>query len=252
MKYLAMILAAGTAYYVTSRVYITGLSDWGAVPPGFHANDYTVSGQYSDLVGVTLGGDPEFSLDASTCPGARSCTATVSFMADLGGDYTATISGRSANVAPRIRGSVASKIINVHVIGADYTLVGIDNGNSTATFTLDSTGEEDLVGLSFAASALNGDAAITGGDCGETVPVGVSCTVLVTFSLPPDGFATYGYVFLQAFGSTRQQDPARVTLVLPLPSDRALLDGPTPIIVDGPTPIIVDGPTPIIVDGLVR
>src|SRR6267378_4578338 len=196
----SMLLAAGTAYYFTSRVYITGPSDWGALQPGsLYSQDYGVSASAGPLLRVTVGGDPEFSIDDSACLGVRSCVATVAFMANVGGDYTATIVGTSASVGTRTRGSSTAKPISVHVVGANYSLSGYDNGDSTATFTLDSTGEADLTGLSFAASALNGDAAITGGTCGETVPAGASCQVIVTFSLPPEGFATYGYVLLQAF-----------------------------------------------------
>jgi len=233
MKALMALLAAGTAYYFTSRVYITGPSDWGALQPGsLYSQDYAVSASASPLLRVTAGGDPEFSIDDSACPGVRSCVATVAFMANVGGDYSGTIIGTSSSVGTRTRGSSTAKPISVHVVGANYSLSGYDNGDSTATFTVDSTGESDLTGLSFAASSLNGTATIAENLCGDTVPSGVSCTVRVAFDLPPEGFATYGYVFLQAFGNTRQQDPVRVTLVLPPVPDRALLDGPTPIIVD--------------------
>src|SRR2546421_67276 len=126
---LSVILTAGTAYYVTSRVAITGPSDWGAVPPS----------------------------------------------------------------APH------------------------RNGDATATFTLTSTGESDLEGVSLAASTYAGigTATITANSCGEVVPSGKSCNVVVAFSLPKEGAAAHGYVLLQAIGNTRQQPPARTTLVLP-------------------------------------
>src|SRR5882762_3548379 len=94
---LLSLLAAGTAYYFTSRVFITGPSDWGAVLPGFHENEYGVSASASPLVRVTVGGDPEFSIDDSACPGVRSCVATVAFMANVGGDYSGTITVTSAS-----------------------------------------------------------------------------------------------------------------------------------------------------------
>src|SRR6267378_7517420 len=120
---IALILSAGTAYYFVSRVFITGPSDWGALQPGsLYSQDYGVSASASPLVRVTVGGDPEFTIDDSACPGVRSCVATVSFMADLGGDYTGTIVGTSASVGTRTRGSSTAKPISVHVVGANYSL----------------------------------------------------------------------------------------------------------------------------------
>jgi hypothetical protein len=209
--------AAGTAYYFTSRVTISVANDWSALQPGaLYENDYAISAG-SPLLGVVLGGDPEFTVNADACPGARSCVAAVAFLADLGGDYSATLTGKSSNVCCRTRGSSTTRTITAHVVGANYTLTGVDNGDSTATFTLTSTGETDLAELSFAASALNGMATIAENACGDVVPTGASCTVRVAFDLPEEGEAAYGYVLLQAYGNTRQQEPARVTLVLPAP-----------------------------------
>src|SRR5712664_2239809 len=104
MLLTSMLLAAGTAYYFTSRVYITGPSDWGAIQPGAsYSNAYDVSASLTPLIGVGVSGDPEFSIDDSACPGVRSCTATVSFLADLGGDYVGAVTGTSASAAPRTR-----------------------------------------------------------------------------------------------------------------------------------------------------
>lgn len=229
MKRLLIILAfvtgsafaAGTAYYVTSRVTIDGPFDWAAVQPNaLYANDYTVSASNSPLANVILGGDPEFTLDASGCPGVRSCIATASLLAAVGGDYVATITGASSS-AGKVRGSSTTRQIQAHLVGANYSLAGVDNGDSTATFTLSSTGETDLIGTAFTASTWNdvGTATITGGDCADMVPTGTSCTIIVAFALAPEAFAAYGYVLLQASGNTRQQPPARVTLVLPPPAE---------------------------------
>jgi len=58
MKALAMILAAGTAYYFVSGVFITGPSDWGALQPGsLYSQDYGVSASAGPLLRVTVGGD---------------------------------------------------------------------------------------------------------------------------------------------------------------------------------------------------
>ena len=202
--------AAGTAYYITSRVAITSVYDWGVVQQSTsYQNTYGISASYSPLASVSISGDPEFTLDAIACPGARSCSATASFAADLGGDYTATIVGTSSSVG-RIRGSSAAHPINAHVAGANYALVGVDNGDATATFTLSSTGETDLISPTFDASTWNnvGTATITGNTCGDLVPSGASCQVAVAFALPPEASAAYGYLLLQAYGNTRQQAAA--------------------------------------------
>src|SRR5437016_1053695 len=95
---LSVILTAGTAYYVTSRVAITGPSDWGAVPPSApHRNDYAISASNSPLAGVTVSGDPQFTIDGSACVGARSCVAPASLLANVGGDYVASIVGTSSS-----------------------------------------------------------------------------------------------------------------------------------------------------------
>lgn len=226
MKRLLIILAfvagsafaGGTAYYITSRVTITGPYDWGVLQQSTaYENDYNVSASASALADVSISGDPEFMLDASACPGVRSCSVPVSFTADLGGDYTATIVGTSSS-RYRVRGSSTAHLITAHVVGANYSLVGMDNGDATGTFTLTSTGEADLVGPTFAATTWNsvGTATITANTCGDLVPSGTSCTVTVAFSFGTDEFVSgYGYVLLQAYGNTRQQDPVRVTLVLP-------------------------------------
>ena len=52
----------------------------------------------------------------------------------------------------------------------------------------------------------------------DPVPTGTSCQVAVAFGRPGES-SGYGYVLLQAYGNTRQQNPARVTLVLPPPAD---------------------------------
>jgi len=229
MKRLLIILAfgtgsafaAGTAYYITSRVTIRGPSDWGVSAQNtLCGNTYAVSASNGPLANVVLGGDPEFRVDADACTGVRSCTATVSFLADVGGDYSATIRGTSSAVG-RVHGSSTSHPITAHVVGANYTLTGVDNGDSTATFTLASTGEEDLVNPGFNATTWNdvGVAVVTGNTCDNTVPTGTSCQITVAFALPDEATAPYGYVLLQAYGNTRQQDPARVTLVLPLPAE---------------------------------
>jgi|SRR2546426_50696 len=214
---LSVILTAGTAYYVTSRVAITGPSDWGAVPPSApHRNDYAISASNSPLAGVTVSGDPQFTIDGSACVGARSCVAPASLLANVGGDYVASIVGTSSSRL-RVHGSSTTRSISAHVVGANYTLSGVDNGDATATFTLTSTGESDLEGVSLAASTYAGigTATITANSCGEVVPSGKSCNVVVAFSLPKEGAAAHGCVLLQAIGNTRQQPPARTTLVLP-------------------------------------
>lgn len=207
--------AGGTAYYTTSRVTVTG-PDWGVLEENaFYQNDYTVSASASSLVRVSISGDPQFTIDGSACPGVRSCLATVSFAAGVGGDYAATIVGTSSS-AGRVRGSSTAHSVTAHVAGANYTLVGIDNGDATATFTLTSTGEGDLIDSTFAATTWNdvGTATITADACGNLVPSGTSCQITVAFGLPDEGASPYGYVLLQAYGNTRQQSPVRVTLVL--------------------------------------
>src|SRR5437868_8207017 len=192
--------AAGTAYYITSRVAITSVYDWGVVQQSTsYQNTYGISASYSPLASVSISGDPEFTLDAIACPGARSCSATASFAADVGGDYTATIVGNSSSVG-RIRGSSAAHPINAHVAGANYALVGVDNGDATATFTLSSTGETDLIGATFAATtwANVGTATITTNTCADPVPTGTSCQITVAFGRP-DESSGYGYVLLQAY-----------------------------------------------------
>src|SRR6266478_460428 len=209
--------AGGTAYYTTSRVTIAGVYDWGALQPSAsYQNAYGISASASPLVGVSISGDQEFTVDASACPVARSCAATVSFLADLGGDYTATLTGTSSS-AGRVRGSSTARNLTAHVVGANYSLSGVDNGDSTATFTLTPTGEADLVYPGFAVSTWNnvGAASIAANTCGDVVPYGTSCEVTVAFSLQEEAFAAYGYVLLQAYGNTREQAPVHVTLVLP-------------------------------------
>jgi hypothetical protein len=214
--------AGGTAYYTTSRVTIAGLYDWGTLPPGtLYPGPYRISASNSPLAGVSISGDPQFTIDGSACPGVQSCSAVVSFTADVGGDYFATIVGTSAN-AVRVRGSSTAHPIKAHVVGADYALVGVDDGDATATFTLSSTGETDLIDPTFAASTWNnvGTATITANTCDAVVPSGTSCTVSVALAFNADETpSVYGYVLLQAYGNTRQQPPARVTLVLPPPAE---------------------------------
>src|SRR2546427_205113 len=199
MKVLFAILAAGTAYYYTSRVYITGLADWGVLQESAaYENDYAIRASLSPLVGVTIQGDPEFTIDGSTCPGVQSCTAPVFFAADVGGDYSATIIGTSTSVCCRTRGSSATKTITAHVVGANYALTGYDSGGGTGTFTLSSTGETDLLNATFAVSTYN-DAgppiSVTSNTCGEDIPPGESCQVVVTVGpLPPEWAG--GYVYL--------------------------------------------------------
>jgi len=212
--------AAGTAYYITSRVTITGPYDWGVLQQSTrYQNAYDIRASSSPLAGVGITGDQQFTIDGSACPGVQSCLATVSFTADVGGDYVATVVATSAS-AGRVHGSSTGHPIKAHVAGANYALVGVDNGDATATFTLSSTGETDLVGPTFAATtwANIGTATITTNTCGDPVPTGTSCQITVAFGRP-DESSGYGYVLLQAYGNTRQQNPARVTLVLPPPAD---------------------------------
>jgi hypothetical protein len=219
MQWMLALLAAGTAYYVTSRVSVNGPNDLGPYEPGAaYETEYSIGASYSDMAGAYISGDPEFTIDASACPGARACIAPVSFSASLGGDYVATITGRSAPVPPHIRGSAAARTITAHVVGANYSLSGVDNGDGTGTFTLTSTGETDLEGPSFTASTYNGvgTAEIAGTTCGDAIPSGSSCSVVVRYDLP-DEAAPYAYLVLQVSGNTREQKPARLTLVLPPP-----------------------------------
>src|SRR5256885_8318914 len=86
--------AAGTAYYITSRVTISGPYDWGVLQPSTPTQiSYGISASSSPLGGVGITGDPQFTIDGSTCPGVQSCVAPVSFSADVGGDYVATVVG---------------------------------------------------------------------------------------------------------------------------------------------------------------
>jgi hypothetical protein len=212
--------AGGTAYYITSRVTISGPYDWSVLQQStLYQNPYDIRASSSPLAGVGITGDQQFTIDGSACPGVQSCLATVSFTGDVGGDYVATIVGTSTS-AGRVRGSSSGHPIKAHVAGANYALVGVDNGDATATFTLSSTGETDLVGPTFAATtwANIGTATITTDTCGDLVPTGTSCQVTVAYRRP-DESSGYGYVLLQAYGNTRQQDPARVTLVLPPPAE---------------------------------
>jgi len=212
--------AAGTAYYITSRVTITGPYDWGILQQSTrYQNAYDMRASSSPLAGVGITGDQQFTIDGSACPGVQSCLATVSFTADVGGDYVATVVGTSTS-AGRVRGSSTGHPIKAHVAGANYALVGVDNGDATATFTLSSTGETDLIGPTFAATtwANVGTATITTNTCADPVPSGTSCQITVAFGRP-DESSGYGYVLLQAYGNTRQQNPARVTLLLPPPAD---------------------------------
>jgi hypothetical protein len=97
--------AAGTAYYITSRVTIAGPYDWGVLQQSTrYQNTYGVRASSSPLAGVGITGDPQFTIDGSACPGVQSCLATVSFTADVGGDYVATVVGTSTS-AGRVRGS---------------------------------------------------------------------------------------------------------------------------------------------------
>jgi hypothetical protein len=214
--------AGGTAYYITSRVTITGPDDWGVLQQSaLYENTYDISASRSPLADVSISGDPQFAIDGSACPGVESCVAKVSFVSDVGGDYAATIVG-SSTPKFRVRGSSKAHPITAHVAGANYALVGVDNGDATATFTLSSTGETDLIGPTFDASTWNnvGTATVTTSTCGDLVPSGTSCMVTVAFSFNTDeGLSAYGYVLLQAYGNTRQQPPARVTLVLPPPAE---------------------------------
>lgn len=213
--------AAGTAYYVTSRVTITGPDDWGVLEhSALYENTYDISASRSPLADVSISGDPQFAIDDTACPDLESCVATVSFVSDVGGDYAATIVGKSTSEF-RVRGSSTANPIKAHVAGANYELVGFDNGDATATFTLTSTGETDLIAPTFDATTWNdiGTATITQSTCGDLVPSGASCQISVAFAFPEEGSASYGYVLLQASGNTRQQPPARVTLVLPLPAE---------------------------------
>lgn len=209
--------AGGTASWFNSWVYITGLSDLGVVQQSAsHANTYGVRTSLTMLAGVGISGDPHFTIDSHTCTGVQSCLATVSFVADVGGDYAATIVGTSTTIG-KAHGTTVTHAVKAHVAGANYTLTGVDNGDATATFTLSSTGETALVDPVFAASTvLNvGTVAVLTDTCGPSVPSGTSCNVTVVFGLPPEG-GSYGYVLLQAYGNTRRQAPARVTLVLPV------------------------------------
>jgi hypothetical protein len=216
MNWMLALLAAGT-YYVTSRASVIGPDNLGPYEPGAaYETDYSIGANYSNIVGAYISGDPEFTMDASACPGARACIAPVTFSASLGGDYVTTITGRSAPVPPHIRGSAGSRTITAHVVGANYSVSGVDNGDGTGTFTLTSTGEADLEAPSFTASTYNGvgTAEIAGTTCGDALPSGFSCSVLVRYDLPDEN-AAYAYLVLQVSANTREQKPARLTLVLP-------------------------------------
>ncbi|OLD45359.1 MAG: hypothetical protein AUG04_11925 [Deltaproteobacteria bacterium 13_1_20CM_2_69_21] len=210
--------AAGTAYYITSRVAITGLYDWSVLQQStLYQNTYRISASYSPLGGVSISGDQQFTIDGSACSGVQSCSAIVSFVADVGGDYVATIAGASSSRL-RVRGSSTAYPVKAHVVGANYTLIGVDNGDATATFTLTSAGEADLISPTFAASTWNnvGTATIMTDTCGDSVPSGTSCQITVAFTFNADEAASaYGYILLQASGNTRQQAPVRLTLLLP-------------------------------------
>ena len=116
------------------------------------------------------------------------------------------------------KASWAMRDLKAHVVGANYTLIGVDNGDATATFTLTSAGEADLISPTFAASTWNnvGTATIMTDTCGDSVPSGTSCQITVAFTFNADEAASaYGYILLQASGNTRQQAPVRLTLLLP-------------------------------------
>lgn len=210
--------AGGTAYYTTARVTITGPSAWGSVPNSVTtSNTYTVSASTS-LTGVGLVGDLEFSIDTTGCPSAQSCTPTVSLLGPVGGDYSATISAGAIGRPPRVRPGFHSYPIRAHVMGANYTLTGSDNGNTSATFTLTSTGEEDLLTPTLNAFTYNGvgTATILETTCPtDLLPTGQSCDIVVGFT-PPDESSGYGYLELQVTGNTRQQAPGRVTVTVPV------------------------------------
>jgi hypothetical protein len=214
----ATAFAGGTAYYTTARVTITGPSDWGPVPNNVTtSNTYTVSAS-TYLTGVGVSGDLEFSIDTTGCPSVQNCMPTVSLLASVGGDYSATIAAGAAGNGPRVRPGFRSYAIRAHVMGANYTLSGLDNGDSSATFTLTSTGEEDLVTPTLDVFTYNnvGAATILSTTCPtDLLPTGHSCDIVVGFR-PPDESSGYGYLELQVSGNTRPQAPGRVTVVVPI------------------------------------
>jgi hypothetical protein len=73
---------------------------------------------------------------------------------------------------------------------------GSDNGNSSATFTLTSTGEEDLLAPTLTAFTYNdvGTATILNTTCpSDLLATGQSCDIVVGFR-PPDEHGAYGYL----------------------------------------------------------
>jgi hypothetical protein len=192
-------------------VAIAGPADWGVLQPSVsYENAYDVRANNAVLSSVSLNGDPQFTIDDTGCAGAVSCSPVVSLLADRGGDYATSIVGVAST-------AIYPYPVKAHVVGANFSLDGQGNPDSTATFTLTSTGETDLTDPSFAVSTYNevGTAAVVANTCDAVVPVGTSCQVAVLFTSGVEG-AAYGYLVVQAYGSnTRQQDPVRFTLALP-------------------------------------
>jgi len=214
-------------HYTSDRVTVAGSSAWGSVQPvQVYSNYYVIASTPDPITAVGIGGDPNFTINSTGCVGATSCTASVSFSAPVGGDYSANISASAAG-GGLVRPGNASEALTVHVVGANYTLVNsgvVSNNNSDApalivTVTLNSTGETDLHLTGVTATDLynaNG-ASITSNNCVGTIAHGTSCTVVIDYQISAigDNTASYG-MRVGVTGDTRQQPPLQITGVVNL------------------------------------
>lgn len=214
-------------HYTSDRVTIIGTAAWGSVQPvQIDSNYYVIASTPDPITAVGISGDPHFTINSAGCVGGTSCSATVSFSAPVGGDYSATISASAAGGGLVLPGN-ASEALIAHVVGANYTLVNsgvVSNNNSdvpalTVTVALNSTGETDLHLTGVTATDLyNGNgASITSNTCVGTIAHGTSCKIVIHYRISAIGDDTAAYGMRVAVtGDTRAQPPLQITGVVSL------------------------------------
>lgn len=220
-------LCAGLSYgrgssWSTPILTITGPSTFGTVQPGVTASrTYTISVNKGAIGAVRLTPsvfgsiptDPQWSLAASTCVGARTCIAMLSLNARYGGNYVATIEAVGSQGGYKF----TYPSITAHVPGANYSVAATRAGSYLIAFTVASNGETDLLGATFLTFPYPGSAyqggvtQIIANTCDpRDIPTGTSCKVTVQYVPSDEYWGAYGYVMFEVSGNTRQQPALEV------------------------------------------
>jgi hypothetical protein len=179
--------------------------DFGSVPDSMSSSPttFTVTNHSSITVNpVATLSDSQFTASSDTCSGATlaagaTCTVTVSFTPTDRGSISATLSVNVAQVLTSATLTGTGLPVEIVPATGDYGVVPVGSSSSaTFTITIVSSPAQFLLSTSVSGSGFS----ITSDSCnGQTLVLGQSCTVVVTFAPSVSGPTYNGQLSLSAY-----------------------------------------------------